>query len=48
MIKPGHIFSVNFEAARGRKVKKSRPAFVVCDKYANAHANRVQVIPINQ
>ena len=48
MIKRGDIFWVNFEPARGGEVKKSRPAVVVSNDYANAHANRVQVIPITR
>ena len=46
MIKQGDIFWVNFEPARGGEVKKRRPAVVVSNDYANAHANRVQVVPI--
>ena len=46
MIKRGDIFWVDFELARGGEVKKHRPAVVVSNDYANAHANRLQVVPI--
>jgi mRNA interferase MazF len=37
---------VSFEPSPGGEIKKTRPAIVLSNNAANAHLNRVQVIPI--
>ena len=37
---------MNFESSLGGEIKKTRPAIVLSNNAANAHLNRIQVIPI--
>jgi mRNA interferase MazF len=37
---------LNFEPSLGGEIKKIRPAIVLSNNAANAHLNRVQVVPI--
>ena len=45
-IERGDVYWVNFEPSLGGEIKKTRPAIVVSNNAANAHLNRVQVVPI--
>lgn len=45
-MKRGEVWWVNFDPAIGGEVKKTRPAIIVSNDAANAHMNRVQVIPL--
>lgn len=45
-IERGDVYWVNFEPSLGGEIKKTRPAIVLSNNAANAHLNRVQVIPI--
>ena len=46
LIERGEVYWVNFEPSLGGEIKKPRPAIVISNNAANAHLNRVQVIPI--
>jgi mRNA interferase MazF len=45
-IERGAVYWVNFEPSLGGEIKKTRPAIVLSNDSANAHLNRVQVVPI--
>jgi len=45
-IERGEVYWVNFEPSLGGEIKKTRPAIVLSNNAANAHLNRVQVIPV--
>ncbi len=45
-IERGDVYWVDFEPALGGEIKKIRPAIVFSNNEANAHLNRVQVVPI--
>lgn len=45
-IERGEVYWINFEPSLGGEIKKTRPAIVLSNNAANAHLNRVQVIPI--
>lgn len=46
LIERGEVYWVNFEPSLGGEIKKTRPAIVLSNNAANAHLNRVQVVPI--
>jgi len=45
-MKRGEVWWVNFEPSLGSEIRKVRPAVIVSNDSANAHLNRVQVIPL--
>jgi len=45
-IERGDVLWVDFEPSLGGEIKKTRPAIIVSNNAANAHLNRVQVVPI--
>jgi mRNA interferase MazF len=46
-MKRGEVWWVTASAATGGEVRKRRPGVVVSNNAANAHANRVQVVPVS-
>ena len=45
-MKRGEVWWVNFEPSLGSEIRKVRPAVIVSNDSANAHLNRIQVIPL--
>jgi mRNA interferase MazF len=45
-MKRGEVWWVDFDPARGGEVRKTRPAVIVSTDLANAHLNRLQVVPL--
>lgn len=45
-MKRGEVWWVDFEPSIGSETRKVRPAVIVSNDSANAHLNRVQVIPL--
>jgi mRNA interferase MazF len=45
-MKRGEVWWVNFEPSVGSEIRKVRPAVIVSNDSANAHLNRIQVIPL--
>jgi mRNA interferase MazF len=45
-IERGEVYWVDFEPGLGGEIKKIRPAIILSNNGANAHLNRVQVVPI--
>ena len=45
-IERGDVYWVDFEPSLGGEIKKIRPAIVLSNNAANAHLNRIQVVPI--
>ncbi len=45
-INRGDVYWVHFEPNVGGEIKKTRPAIVLSNNAANAHLNRIQVVPI--
>ena len=45
-MKRGEVWWVDFEPAIGSEIRKQRPAVVVSNDSANAHLDRVQVVPL--
>ncbi|MFM9962048.1 MAG: type II toxin-antitoxin system PemK/MazF family toxin [Planctomycetaceae bacterium] len=45
-MKRGEVWWVDFEPAIGSEVRKQRPAVIVSNDVANAHLDRVQVVPL--
>jgi mRNA interferase MazF len=46
-MKRGDVWWVNFEPSVGSETRKVRPAIIVSNNSANAHLNRVQVVPLS-
>jgi mRNA interferase MazF len=42
----GEVWWVSFDPSLGGEIQKTRPAVVVSNDVANAHLNRVQVVPL--
>ena len=42
----GEIWWVNFDPSIGSEIQKTRPAVIISNDKANAHAPRVQVVPV--
>ena len=45
-MKRGEVWWVDFDPSFGGEIQKTRPAVIISNNAANAHANRVQVIPL--
>ena len=45
-MKRGEVWWVNFAPSVGSETRKVRPAVIVSNDSANAHLNRVQVVPL--
>lgn len=45
-MKRGEVWWVEFGPSRGGEIRKKRPGLIVSNNYANAHLNRVQVVPL--
>ncbi len=45
-MKRGEVWWVDFEPAIGSEIRKQRPAVIVSNDSANAHLDRVQVVPL--
>lgn len=45
-MKRGEVWWVDFEPAVGSEIRKQRPAVIVSNDSANAHLDRVQVVPL--
>lgn len=45
-IKRGEVWWVNFDPSISGEIKKTRPALVISNDYANEYSNRVQVVPL--
>jgi mRNA interferase MazF len=42
----GEAWWVNFDPSVGGEIRKRRPAIIISNDSANAHLNRVQVVPL--
>lgn len=42
----GEVWWVDFDPAKGGEIRKVRPAVIVSNDLANAHLNRLQVVPL--
>ena len=45
-MKPGEVWGVDFEPARGGEIRKTRPALIVSNDVANANLKRLQLVPL--
>ena len=45
-MKRGEVWWVDFDPSIGGEIQKMRPAVIVSNNAANAHLNRIQVVPL--
>jgi mRNA interferase MazF len=45
-MKRGEVWWVDFQGAIGGEIQNERPAIIVSNDSANAHLNRVQIVPL--
>lgn len=45
-VKRGEVWWVNFDPSISGEIKKTRPALIVSNDYANEYSNRVHVVPL--
>jgi mRNA interferase MazF len=45
-MKRGEVWWIDFDPSIGGEIQKMRPAVIISNDVANAHLNRVQVVPL--
>jgi mRNA interferase MazF len=45
-MKRGEVWWIDFDPSIGGEIQKMRPAVIVSNNAANAHLNRIQVVPL--